>query len=267
MRAGFARRYGPWALVAGSVEGMGDAYARAFAERGLNLLLVDRDHPGLAQQAARLADDHPVEVREIRCDLGDLDRVAEVVAEVGELEVGMLVFNAAAAEAGGWLEVPLARKELVVRVNVLAPLLLVDPLSRAMAERRRGGIILTSSMAAFQGAPRQAMYAATKAFDLILGETLWAELKEFGVDALAFVPGMVDTPAFARSGADRAASVVLPPVTPEKAVEAALEALGREPSAVPGLGWQMAAFTMSKLMPRKLAIRLLGEQMKALGKD
>jgi short-subunit dehydrogenase len=267
MDARFSERYGQWALIAGSVEGMGDAYAGAFAERGLNLLLVDRDEPGLGDQAVRLMSKYSVEVREIVCDLGDLDRVAEVIDEVGGLEVGMLVYNAAAAEQGGWLEVSLARKNLVVRVNVLAPLLMVDRLSRSMVERGRGGIILTSSMAALQGAPRQAMYAATKAFDLILGETLWAELREYGVDALAFVPGMVDTPAFARSGAARAASVALPPITPEDAVAAALDALGREPSVVPGKGWQLAAFTMSKLVPRKLAIRILAEQMKALGKD
>lgn len=266
MGSDFSKRYGPWAMIAGSVEGMGDAYAREFAARGLNLVLVDRDLAGLRDQAERLASEHRVEVRPSVCDLGDLDRVAAVLDEAEGLGIGMLVFNAAAADGGAWLEVPLEHKNLVVRVNVLAPLMMVDRLSRPMAERGRGGIILTSSMAALQGAPRQAIYAATKAFDLILGETLWAELKDVGVDALAFVPGMVKTPSFSRSGAEKGASAVLPPISSEEAVAEALRALGRDPSAVPGLAWQIAAFTMARLMPRKLAIRIIGEQMKDLGK-
>jgi short-subunit dehydrogenase len=65
-----------------------------------------------------------------------------------------------------------------------------------MAQRGRGGIVLVTSGAAWVGGDRLAAYGASKAFDLILGEALWAELRPRGVDVLSTVLGATDTPAF-----------------------------------------------------------------------
>src|SRR6185369_7242202 len=67
-----------------------------------------------------------------------------------------------------------------------------------MVERGRGGIALVTSGAAWVGGSRLAVYGATKAFDLLLAESLWAELGPLGVDVLAIVLGMTDTPALRR---------------------------------------------------------------------
>jgi uncharacterized protein len=266
-KQGFFSKYGPWALIAGSAQGMGEAYAEAFAGNGLNLVLLDRDGKALESQRKRMARKHAVQVRALQCDLADTPAIEGILDQLEELEIGMLVFNAAAADTGAWLDVPLQRKRMVVSVNVLTPLLMVDRLSRQMAARGRGGIILTSSMSALQGAPRQGVYAATKAFDLILGETLWAELRAHGVDVLAFIPGMVRTPAFERTGASQSASALMPPLEPAQAVAEALAALGRHPSWIPGRVWRIAALATSKLLPRRLAIAAVGERMKQLGRD
>ena len=262
----FRLRYGQWALIAGSAEGMGIAYAERFAREGLDLVLLDRDAAGLDAQARKLKAAHGIEVRKIRCDLSDTRGVERILDGLEELEIGMLVFNAAAADSGPWLKVPLERKNMVMSVNVLTPLAMVDRLSRKMAARGRGGIILTSSMSALQGAPCQGVYAATKAFDLILGETLWAELAEHGVHALAFVPGMVNTPSFVRSGASKSATALMPPVEPEQAVEEALGALGTYPSWIPGRAWRVAALVQSKLLPRRFAIERVRDRLKQFGK-
>lgn len=261
----FTRRYGRWGLIAGSAEGMGIAYAERFARHGLDLVLLDRDGAALKAQAEALKTRHGIEVRAIRCDLADTANVENILDGLEALEIGMLVYNAAAADSGPWLEVSLARKNMVVSVNVLTPLAMVDRLSRQMCARGRGGIILTSSMSALQGAPRQGVYAATKAFDLILGETLWAELAEHGVDALAFVPGMVNTPSFVRSGANKSATALMPPVEPEQAVEEALAALGKYPSWIPGRVWRAAAVALTKIVPRRLSIRFTADRMKQFG--
>ena len=68
-----------------------------------------------------------------------------------------------------------------------------------MARRGRGGLILIASGTALQGSPRYANYAATKAFNLVLGESLWYEFREHGVDVLSFVPGPTNTPGLRRS--------------------------------------------------------------------
>jgi uncharacterized protein len=145
-------------------------------------------------------------------------------------------------------------------------LLVTDRLSRPMIERGRGGIVLTSSMAALQGAPGQAIYAATKSFDLILAESLWGELKVHGVDVLALIPGMVKTPNFKRSGADSGESKLLAAVEPQEAVDEALAALGKEPRTVPGRAWKLAA-AASSLMPRKAMIESIGKRMSGLKKQ
>ena len=160
----------------------------------------------------------------------------------------------------------LATKMLAVNVNVIAVLMMTDRLSRPMLERGRGGVILTSSMAALQGAPGQAVYAATKSFDLILAESLWGELKDSGVDVLALIPGMVRTPNFKRSGADSGENMLLAAVEPEVAVDEALGALGKEPRTVPGRGWKLAA-AASNLVPRRTMIESIGKRMRGLKKQ
>ena len=174
-------RYGGWALVCGSAEGMGAAYAGRLAREGFDLVLLDMNAPALDAQAKRLQAEFGIETRTLACDLSKPALVSAALDALADVEVGLLVFNAAIGAVGPWSEVSLATKMLAVNVNVIAVLMMTDRLSRPMLERGRGGVILTSSMAALQGAPGQAVYAATKSFDLILAESLWGELKDLSL--------------------------------------------------------------------------------------
>lgn len=256
-------RYGGWALIAGSAEGMGAAYAERLAREGFDLVLLDLRAQAVKEQAQRLQREFGVATRAVACDLSKPRRVAAALDAVADLEIGLLIFNAALAANGEWAEVTLETKLLAVNVNVIAVLLMTDRLSRPMLRRGRGGIILTSSMAALQGAPRQAVYAATKSFDLILAESLWGELKGRGVDVLALIPGMVRTPSFKRSGADTGESRLLAPVEPHEAVAEALSALGEHSRVVPGLAWKAVA-AASGLLPRERIIEAIGARMSGL---
>lgn len=259
-------RYGGWALVCGSAEGMGAAYAGRLAREGFDLVLLDMNAPALDAQAKRLQAEFGIETRTLACDLSKPALVSAALDALADVEVGLLVFNAAIGAVGPWSEVSLATKMLAVNVNVIAVLMMTDRLSRPMLERGRGGVILTSSMAALQGAPGQAVYAATKSFDLILAESLWGELKDSGVDVLALIPGMVRTPNFKRSGADSGENMLLAAVEPEVAVDEALGALGKEPRTVPGRGWKLAA-AASNLVPRRTMIESIGKRMRGLKKQ
>lgn len=259
-------RYRGWALICGSAEGMGAAYAERLAHEGFDLVLLDMNLPALDTQAKRLEAEFGIATRTLACDLSQPKRVTAALDALADLEVGLVVFNAAIGAVGPWGEVSLATKMLAVSVNVIAVLLVTDRLSRPMLERGRGGIILTSSMAALQGAPGQAVYAATKSFDLILAESLWGELKEQGVDVLALIPGMVRTPNLKRSGADSGEGMLLAAVEPQEAVDDALGALGKEPRIVPGRSWKLAA-AASNLVPRKTMIEAIGKRMRGLKKQ
>ena len=67
-----------------------------------------------------------------------------------------------------------------------------------MVARGRGALILVTSGAAWVGGAGLAAYGATKAFDLILAEALWAEWRGSGVDVLALVLSRTDTPSLRR---------------------------------------------------------------------
>src|SRR4029079_265672 len=83
----------------------------------------------------------------------------------------------------------------MVRRNCVVPLLASHHYGAAMVGRGRGGILLVTSGAAWAGGGRLTTYGGTKAFDLVFGEGLWAELRRDGVDVLSLVVGATDTPA------------------------------------------------------------------------
>lgn len=189
----FAERYGPWALVVGASAGIGAAVADEAARRGLDVLTVARRAALLEEGAARRRATHGVAVQTLAVDLTDPGSVDAIVAATGGLEVGTLVYNAAAEPRGYFLEVPAAEHLDNITVNCTVPTLLCHHFGRAMAARGRGAIALVSSMGALQGGKVFASYFAAKAYEWILAEGLWAELGEAGVDAVAYVVGATRT--------------------------------------------------------------------------
>jgi short-subunit dehydrogenase len=94
----------------------------------------------------------------------------------------------------------------------------------------------------------------------VLAEGLWEELRGRGVDVLACRAGATRTPAYAASG-PRAA---VPLMEPAAVAEAGLAALGHGPTVVAGRLNQAAAFLMGRLLPRRLAVRLMGRATRRL---
>lgn len=253
--ASFCAKYGPFALVAGGSEGLGAAFAEQLAARGLHLILLARREPALQTLAARLRASHGVEVVVAAVDLGAPTLLDELRAVVDGREVGLLVYNAGLSVIGRFLDLPLSGKLEMLDVNCRGPLILADELGRAMVARRRGGIILMASMAGAQGSALIATYAATKAFNVVLGESLWDELREQGVDVLACRAGATRTPNYERSKPTADAG---PMMDASDVANAALAALGTRPSVVPGLLNGLASFVMGRLMPRRVAVTTMG---------
>jgi len=195
----FAGRYGPWALVAGASDGVGAAYARAMAERGLDVVLIARRQGALDEVAAAIRADTGVEARVVAVDLSEPDAMAKIVEATAGLEVGMVMYCAGADPnyepfLANPVEIPLA----MVQRNCVVPMQVCHHFAGPMAARGRGGIVLVSSGAGLAGARNMVGYAATKAFDMVMAEALWAELHDQGVDVLALVLGVTDTPALRR---------------------------------------------------------------------
>jgi short-subunit dehydrogenase len=194
---GFAKRYGPWALVVGGSAGLGYSLAAEAARRGLNVALTARRPDVLEAAAARLQREFGVAVRAQSADIGDPEATLRAAEQLtGDVEIGLLAYSAA-IEANGWfLDIPLEEHLAGIRGNCITPTILVHRFGREMAARGRGGIALVSSLAAIQGAVLIAGYGAQKAYEWILAEGLWVELRDRGVDVVGSLLGATATERF-----------------------------------------------------------------------
>jgi short-subunit dehydrogenase len=260
----FRAKYGPWALVAGASEGLGAEFARQLAAKGLHVVPIARRQALLEELARELEFEHRVEVRPLSIDLSDPGAGAAIVERTRDLDVGLVVYNAALSPIGPFLEQQLDEKLRVLDVNCRTPLVLVHEFARTLAARGRGGLLLVSSMSALQGSPLVATYAASKAFGLILGEGLWEELRRNGVDVLAFCAGATRTPNFEASQPEKAPRFAPAPMEPAAVAAEALACLGKRPSAIAGRGNRLVSLLMHRLLPRRLAIEMMGRATRGM---
>ena len=261
----FRSKYGPWALVTGAAQGLGEEFAWQIAVRGINLVMVDMLADELEQVGREIQNRTGRDIITVVTDLSQSQFIDTIRERTESLEIGLLVSNAAFGPVGLFLDKSLDDKQKMIAVNVQAPLILVHEFASIMQARKRGGIILLSSAAALRGSAYVANYAATKAYNLILAEGLWDELREHGIDVLGFMPGITITPAFEQSkpNLERRMKVV-PIMEAGPTVAEALEALGKRPSHVAGRMNRFNMFMSSKLIPRKTAVKLVGKQMRDL---
>jgi short-subunit dehydrogenase len=250
----FRTRYGPWAVVAGAAVGLGAEYARQLAAVGLRLVLVDRDGPALAATTRELA--RQVEVLPVSLDLARPDVAPALTAALGAHEAGLLVYNAAVGIVSRFLDITAAQATTMLDVNCRAPMLLVHALAPAMVARGRGGIVLMSSMSGNFGSEQLAVYAATKAFDLVFADALWAELRPSGVDVLAVQPGATRTPGWQSSQPEALRGPGPHVAEAADVVREALATLGDGPNLVPGAQNRQGAEMLAR-MSRRQAVELM----------
>jgi short-subunit dehydrogenase len=261
---GFKDRYGPWALVAGASDGVGAAYARAMAERGLDVVLLARRPALLDEVAAAIRADTGVATRAVAIDLASPDAMSRILEATDGLEIGMLMYCAGADPSyAPFLDQPVDAALSMVQRNCIVPLQVCHHFAGPMKARGRGGIVVLSSGAALVGSRHMVAYGASKAFDLVMTESLWAELHEDGVDVLALVLGLTDTPALRRLLAARGSLASEDDPTPipgassaDEVVAEAIENLANGPTCFVGEMLRQGAAHLGTL-PRNDAVRLM----------
>ena len=193
----------PFALVTGACSGIGRAIAGSLAARGHGLV-VTSDRPGRLAEAARaLRDAHGVPVHELPADLSRPGAAAALAARVLALGVGIdvLVSNAGFFFFGEAVDADPARAEAMLELHVVTPSLLCTVLGREMRARRRGRILLVSSISAFRDFPGIAYYGASKRYLRGFARSLRSELAPHGVSVTCLLPGPVDTDLYPRDAA------------------------------------------------------------------
>jgi short-subunit dehydrogenase len=253
------------ALVTGASTGLGAAFADALAREGTDLVVVARDAARLEALASQLGRDHGADVRVLPADLTnpiDLGRVVDAVTADEQLD--LLVNNAGFGTAGDFVDLDPDAEEREIRLNVLALVRLTRAALPGMIRRRRGAIINVSSMAAFQPAPYNATYGATKAYVNSFTEALAEEVRGTGVRVQALCPGFTRTEFQVRAGIDASSVPALAWMEPREVVAESLAALRRGGVVVvPGFA-NRATTTLTSILPRRLLTRALGASAKRL---
>ncbi len=260
VKPSFQSQYGPWAVIAGASEGLGAAFAQALGERGLNIVLVARREEPLRAVAAEVQGAHGVQTRVVLCDLATPDAWQTIADETENLEVGLLVYNAAYHPIGPFLKTSTADLARVTDVNCRTATLLAHHFAKPMVGRGRGGVLLMSSLSGLNGCGLIATYAASKAFDRVLAEGLWYELKDSGIDVVTVNSGAISTPNYERS---KPRQEMVPPMTPVSVAEDALNGLrDGVPNVYPGKTSMVAKFM--KKMPRTQAVETMSQAAAAM---
>ncbi|WP_405182516.1 SDR family NAD(P)-dependent oxidoreductase [Nocardia sp. NBC_01377] len=196
----FPATYGSWAVIAGGSDGVGAAFAQGLAARGMTIVLVARRAPVLEDCATALQKDYGVQTRTLSLDLSTDEAIGELEHATADLDIGVFVYNAGSdSHTVEFLDRTLDEHRALVHRNCVSVLEAAYRFGGPMVTRGRGAVVLVTSGAAWAGGRNLASYGASKAFDLILAEGLWAEWREHGVHVLGLVLGATDTPSLRRT--------------------------------------------------------------------
>ncbi len=251
-------QYGPWAVVTGASDGIGRAFALELAAAGFGVVLAARGKDRLDALAARIAAEGGFAPVVVAGDLATDEGVAALCTATESLDVGLVVCAAGFGTSGPFLDAEEANERDMLRLNCESRMLTTHRFGRRLAARGKGGLVLMSSLVAFQGVPRTAHYAATKAYVQTLAEGLARELAPLGVDVVASAPGPV-----ASGFAARAAMTMGRAEKPEVVARQTLAALGRKTTVRPGLLAKVLEGSLS-LLPRAGRVRIMEQVMRGM---
>jgi hypothetical protein len=237
-------KYGTWAVVTGASSGIGLELAERLAEADFNLLINARKKAELETISQNFATKYGVQCRVIAADMSDTEGVESVKKAAEGLDVGLFVASAGFGTSGQFIGNDITNEVNMLRVNCEAVLILTHHFSRLFVQKKRGGIILLSSLVSFQGVPNAANYAATKAFIQSLAEGLYHELKPHNVDILTAAPGPVSS-----GFGNRADMIMNGAATTQQIGIPILKALGRKNTVLPGFLSKFLTYSL-RTVPR-----------------
>jgi short-subunit dehydrogenase len=253
---------GKWALITGASAGIGWALAEQLAAGGAHLVLTARRADRLQKLAADLAAKHQVQVEVFTADLVRPEALAEIHAftTAKKIEVELLINNAGFGAFGYAHQIPAATMLEMIQVNCSAVVHLTRLYLPAMVERRHGDILIVASVAGFQALPFNAVYAATKAFDLLFAEAVAEEVRSFGVRVCALCPGPTTTEF--QEVARQPDRIFRSPETAEKVARVGLDALVRGKSHVISGAMNRLMTESERLAPRAFIVKMAAKMMR-----
>ncbi len=183
-------------LITGASSGIGAQFARAYAARGNNLVLVARRLNRMEVLAAELMEANGVTITCLEADLSRRDQVEHLLEQLKSLNIQPdgLVNNAGYSLAHTFAHTKAQQQLDFIEVCVTAPTYFAHELLGHMLKQGYGRIINVASMVAFSpGAAGHTLYPAAKAYMLKFSRSLAAEVADKGVFVTALCPGSTES--------------------------------------------------------------------------
>mmetsp|Transcript_10253 Transcript_10253/g.14323 ORF Transcript_10253/g.14323 Transcript_10253/m.14323 type:complete len:321 (-) Transcript_10253:264-1226(-) len=260
------KKLGQWAVVTGATDGIGKAYAVAFARKGMNIMLISRTEAKLQAVKKEIDDkNYGVETSYVVCDYSKFDDKARdgVYQAVKDLDVGVLINNVGVSYRYPVYFHELSKDEILnlMEMNVNSTTWMTKFVIDGMIERKRGCIVNLSSGSAMYTLPLLAEYSAAKSYIEKFSRALNAEYNSKGITCQCQNPFYVATKL-----AKMRKSFTVP--TPEAYVALAMKHIGYNDAVVSPYwfhafqGWVMdclpESILTSQIMGMHLAIRKRG---------
>jgi uncharacterized protein len=188
-----------FAVVTGASSGIGFELAKQFAQHGFDLLIVAEDS-GVHIAADKLKA-NGARVEALQVDLATYHGVEELCARIMNMDhpLDALAINAGVGVGGPFLKTDLKEELNLINLNITSVVHLTKRILPDMVSRNAGRILITASVASEMPAPFEAVYGASKAFDLSFAEAIRNELKDTNITITALQPGTTNTNFFHRA--------------------------------------------------------------------
>jgi len=246
--------YGTTALVTGASSGIGEAFVKKLSSQGFTVVAVARREDRLRQLQDAIAREGKGKVVPVIADLSQADGVDTVVraVEAAGLAIDLLVNNAGVGYLGSVETIDRDKTLAMINLNCRAVVDMTHRFLPGMKERKKGAVIIVSSVVGTIPTPWFSAYSGTKAFDLYFGEGLYGECLGTGVDVVTVLPGLTQTEFQAGAGMREYHS---PYRKAEHVVESALAALGKKPIVVDGYFNKIMSHG-TRFVPRSWLVRI-----------
>ena len=252
-------------LVTGASGGIGKEFARQFAYRGYNLLLVARRKEQLKEIQEEFEEEYHVEVKIFACDIAEDPKAVYDFCHDNDIEVSVLVNNAGYGDYTSFVNADLDKLMGIIDLNDKALVALTHYFVKDMREKGYGHIINTGSVASFMPGPYMAVYYASKSFVLSFSLALREELRGDNIKVSVLCPGPVKSDFWKVADAEKTAmnqsSFSRTPL--DAAITGYRLFESGKAYAIDG-AFNKAMITVARMMPLELCARTVGFVQKTI---
>ncbi|NWZ34903.1 HSDL1 protein, partial [Brachypodius atriceps] len=189
-------KYGKWAVVTGSTDGIGKAYAEELAKHGVNIILVSRNKEKLQAVSRSISETYKVETDFIVADFSKGRELYPVIKEaLKDREIGILVNNVGIFYPHAEYFANLSEDTLwdLIHINIVSATMMTHIVLPGMVKKRKGAVVNLSSAICRQPTPMMTVYAASKSYLDYFSRALHYEYASKGIFVQSLMPFITPT--------------------------------------------------------------------------